>query len=1150
MKRIICFLLSLTFVFFAKAQTTLPIGVPTQKINGWIENWYTVPDSGTVIPRRDTAWRPRFMGMSVTWPRPGVDTVQWFWNGAKWGKIFSPQATSDSSFFYVDYIPQTTDPSYNEGRLFYDNANKTLSLFDAISGTSLQIGQEQYARARNNTGSQINDGSVVYISGASGQTPTIALALANSTNTTGVLGVSTHDISNNSVGKVTTFGLVNNINTSSFLAGDKLYLSPTTPGGITNVEPDVPNFSVFIGYCLNSHITQGKIFVSPIQRVVQIHQINDTSFVSIVGTVIDTIRISSAAAGTVTSVGLSMPSPFTVTNSPITGSGTIGVSMNGTSLQYLRGNGTLATFDTTAIPNFYIKVKSLITPPGSNTQIIYNNSGAFGASADFIWNNTGKLLSVIGALGAGSSFVNIDGDGSVNISTIDDAAAPSLAITNDASNQVELSMGGTSTSNPFAQITTSATDFWIQSARRVGLTGDSVMVEAVAKATVDSVFGVGVYSTSFGANTIYKVPVSGLAVPLETVLAAGPNITTNHTTAIGSNKWQINGGDASDYLFGVSNSTALGAGIKADATTGNAVDADATGGHAVDAAATSGIAVSASASSGNAIFASTTGGGTTISATSVDAQAFSLNQINTSSTADVTVVGAYQKTAFIVTPAVGYGVGVDWYMSSATNSSRQAGREAFKWTTATDATRSSMFELSTVLSGSLTRKLAVGSTGQLILDSYGASTFQVIDTSYNALVIDGSGNVYKRPGDKEPAITATNGLTRVGNSMHLGGTLIEETIIDLDENQLTFFNEGGVGGTVYFDINGGFFLVESDNKVSLEGADSVILTTSNIGEQGTPKGEIRILPDSIQFLPQLGILNIDTLLRVSTTSNKMYTMWDTLTRRLVAVPASLVGIASLNGLTANTQIFATGTSGSDFNIASSVSTHTVNIPSASTSARGLVTTTSQTFGGAKTFNDGIVVTSTTGTPRVLINGNYSSASAPGVAGVGFQIATFTYTSSAGAGTESSGQNFNLIGQPTLTSTNAVTYTGDVSTIRFTGAPLAGGSSTIDHPWNIFANDVNYFSTVAYGINEQSADQTIGLGSHQIYTGSGGNTWTLPSLTAHAGKIYFIKNAGGGNLTVQRGGSDNIYTTSSVTSFTIAAGAANMIIAGSSFWYVE
>ena len=60
-----------------------------------------------------------------------------------------------------------------------------------------------------------------------------------------------------------------------------------------------------------------------------------------------TVSTQAIPTGTVTSVGLSMPSAFTVTNSPVTGAGTLTVTGAGSTLQYIDGTGALQTFPTT-----------------------------------------------------------------------------------------------------------------------------------------------------------------------------------------------------------------------------------------------------------------------------------------------------------------------------------------------------------------------------------------------------------------------------------------------------------------------------------------------------------------------------------------------------------------------------------------------------------------------------------------------------------------------------------------------------------------------------------------------------------------------------------------------------------------------------------
>jgi hypothetical protein len=77
----------------------------------------------------------------------------------------------------------------------------------------------------------------------------------------------------------------------------------------------------------------------------------------------------------------------------------------------------------------------------------------------------------------------------------------------------------------------------------------------------------------------------------------------------------------------------------------------------------------------------------------------------------------------------------------------------------------------------------------------------------------------------------------------------------------------------------------------------------------------------------------------------------------------------LNGLTAQVQNFATGTSGTDFGISSASSTHTFNLPTASASNRGALSTTDwSTFNGK--FN------TPSGTTSQYVRGDGSLATFP------------------------------------------------------------------------------------------------------------------------------------------------------------------------------
>jgi hypothetical protein len=107
-------------------------------------------------------------------------------------------------------------------------------------------------------------------------------------------------------------------------------------------------------------------------------------------------------------------------------------------------------------------------------------------------------------------------------------------------------------------------------------------------------------------------------------------------------------------------------------------------------------------------------------------------------------------------------------------------------------------------------------------------------------------------------------------------------------------------------------------------------------------------------VPQTTLLATDRLaLRiyiVNNTAGRVITMHTQDSTICEVITTFIGGITSLNGLTETSQVFDTTTSGTDFSIVSSGMTHYFNMPSASATARGVVTNGSQTIAGAKTFS--------------------------------------------------------------------------------------------------------------------------------------------------------------------------------------------------------
>ena len=130
-------------------------------------------------------------------------------------------------------------------------------------GTTWQVEDlDAFVDVHNKSGVSFSKGAPVYVSGThnSGK-PTIELADSDGSGTHPAIGLLSEDLANGGEGHVILSGLVRNVDTSSFSAGQALYLS-STAGVLTATRPTSSSEKVQkVGLVARSHAHSGSIIV-------------------------------------------------------------------------------------------------------------------------------------------------------------------------------------------------------------------------------------------------------------------------------------------------------------------------------------------------------------------------------------------------------------------------------------------------------------------------------------------------------------------------------------------------------------------------------------------------------------------------------------------------------------------------------------------------------------------------------------------------------------------------------------------------------------------------------------------------------------------------------------------------------------------------
>jgi hypothetical protein len=201
------------------------------------------------------------------------------YSGTAWQQIDNTDAVTSVNGYTGTVVLNAADVgalasiTSSDGSIDVSTVGTAVDLTVSVnSPASTIVGQ-----VRNQTGATLTRGTVVYISGASGNKALVSKAIATSDATSAqTYGVITADIANNQNGYATLIGSLGSLDTSAYAEGSQLYLSSTTAGAWTATKQYAPAHLVYVGIVTRSHVNQGTVEIK-IQNGYEMDELHNVS---------------------------------------------------------------------------------------------------------------------------------------------------------------------------------------------------------------------------------------------------------------------------------------------------------------------------------------------------------------------------------------------------------------------------------------------------------------------------------------------------------------------------------------------------------------------------------------------------------------------------------------------------------------------------------------------------------------------------------------------------------------------------------------------------------------------------------------------------------------------------------------------------------